>query len=120
MVMRGDDELRDRFHDLRRVDGAAAPDFPAVVDRSGVGRAKAPLHRSPVMWLAAAAAVVVGLVATQRFRTTTGAAAQSITAWQSPTSSLVPASGRAVLSPSPLLSSVLDGATSSALWRKGD
>lgn len=114
-----DDELRDRFRDLRRVDGAAAPEFPAVVDRSGVGRAKAPLHRSPVMWLAAAAAVVVGLVATQRFRATSDAAAQSITTWQSPTSSLVPA-GRAVLSPSPLLSSVLDGATSSALWRKGD
>ena len=68
--MRGDDELRDRFRDLRRVDGTAAPEFPAVVDRSRVGRAKAPLHRSPVMWLAAAAAVVVALVATQRFRAT--------------------------------------------------
>jgi hypothetical protein len=72
------------------------------------------------VWLAAAAAVVVGLLATQRFRATSDAAAQSITTWQSPTSSLVPASGRAVLSPSPLLSSVLDGATSSTIWRKGD
>jgi hypothetical protein len=73
-----------------------------------------------VVWLAAAAAVVVGLVATERLRATNDAAAQSVTTWRSPTSSLVPASGRAVLSPAPLLSSVLDGATSSALWRKGD
>ena len=118
--MRPDDELRERFRDLRRVDGARAPQFLEVVDRTGTGRAKATPYRMPVVWLAAAAAVVAGLVATQRFRATNDAAAQSITTWQSPTSSLVPASGRAVLSPSPLLSSVLDGATSSALWRKGD
>jgi hypothetical protein len=116
--MRGDDELRARFGDLRHLDDASAPEFSAVVDRAG--RRKARAYRMPVVWLAAAAAVVVGLVATQRFRATNEAAAQSITTWQSPTSSLVPASGRAVLSPSPLLSSILDGATSSALWRKGD
>ena len=118
--MHADDELRARFRELRGVDGARAPEFSAGVDRAGAGRAKAVPYRLPVVWLAAAAAVVVGLVATQRFRATNDAAAQSITTWQSPTSSLVPASGRAVLSPSPLLSSVLDGATSSALWRKGD
>jgi hypothetical protein len=118
--MRADDELRARFHELRRADGARAPEFPAVVDRAEDERTTSVPYRSPVVWLAAAAAVVVGLVATQRFRATSDAAAQSITTWQSPTGSLVPASGRAVLSPSPLLSSVLDGATSSALWRKGD
>jgi hypothetical protein len=118
--MRADGMLRERFRDLRRVDGARAPEFLEVVDRAGAGRAKTARHRLPVLWLAAAAAVVVALVATQRFRAANDAAAQSITPWQSPTSSLVPASGRAVLSPSPLLSSVLDGATSSALWRKGD
>jgi hypothetical protein len=118
-MMLADDELRERFRDLRHVDDARTPEFP-VVDRARARRATAPLHRSPVVWLAAAAAVVVGLIATQRLRATNEAAAQSITTWQSPTSSLVPASGRAVFSPSPLLSSVLDGATSSALWRKGD
>jgi len=118
--MRADDELRARFRELRRADGARAPEFPAVIDRAEDGRTTPVPYRSPVVWLAAAAAVVVGLVATQRFRATSDAAAQSITTWQSPTSSLVPASGRAVLSPPPLLSSVLDGATSSALWRKGD
>ncbi len=118
--MRADDELRARFRELRRADGARAPEFPAVVDRAEDERTTPVPYRSPVVWLAAAAAVVVGLVATQRLRATSDAAAQSITTWQSPTSSLVPASGRAVLSPSPLLSSVLDGATSSALWRKGD
>jgi len=118
--MRADEELRARFRELRRADGAGTPEFAAVVDRAGAERAKAAVHRSPVVWFAAAAAVVVGLVATQRFRATSEAAAQPITNWQSPTRSLVPASGRAVLSPSPLLSSVLDGATSSALWRKGD
>jgi hypothetical protein len=119
-MMRGDDDLRARIRDLRRVDRARAPEFPVVVDRARAGRAKASPHRSPVVWLAAAAAVVVGLVATQRLRATNDAAGQPVTTWQSPTRSLVPASGRAVLSPSPLLSSVLDGATSSALWRKGD
>jgi hypothetical protein len=118
--MRADDELRARFRELRRADGARAPEFPAVVDRAGDERTTAVPYRSAVVWLAAAAAVVVGLVVTQRFRATSDAAARSITTWQSPTGSLVPASGRAVLSPSPLLSSVLDGATSSALWRKGD
>ena len=118
--MHGDDQLRERFGDLRHVDDARAPEFLAVVHRTGSARAKVTAYRLPVVWLAAAAAVVVGLVATQRFRATSDAPAQSITTWQSPTSSLVPASGRAVLSPSPLLSSVLDGATSSALWRKGD
>jgi len=118
--MRADDELRARFRELRHEDGIRTPEFQAVVDRAVDERAKATLHRLPVVWLAAAAAVVVGLVVTQRFHTTSDAAAQSITTWQSPTSSLVPASGRAVLSPPPLLSSVLDGATSSALWLKGD
>jgi hypothetical protein len=118
--MRADDELRARFRELRRGDGAGAPEFSAVVDRGSGVPAKPSPYRSPVVWLAAAAAVVVGLVVTQRFRATNEAAAQSITTWQSPTTSLVPASGRAVLSPAPLLSSVLDAATSSALWRKGD
>jgi len=72
------------------------------------------------VWIAAAAAVVVGLVVAQRFFATDDAAAQSIISWQSPTSSLVPVSGHIVLSPPPLLSSVLDGATASTLWRKGD
>ena len=91
------DELRARFGALRRVDGAAAPEFSSVVDRVSAGHTKATPHRSPVVWFAAAAAVVVGLFAMQRFRATSDTSAQSITTWQSPTSSLVPASGRAVL-----------------------
>ncbi len=118
--MHADDEFRARFRDLRRMDAAGAPEFPTVVDQAEAGRAKATPYRWPLVWLTAAAAVVVGLFATQRFRATSDAAAQSITTWQSPTNSLVPANGRAVLSPSPLLSSVLDGATSSTIWRKGD
>ena len=118
--MRADDELRDRFGVLRRADGVRAPEFPPVAQLRSSTLAEAAVHRSSTVWLAAAAALVVGLVATQRFLATRDATAQSLTSWQSPTNSLVPASGRAVLSPPPLLSSVLDGATTSALWRKGD
>jgi len=118
--MRADDELRARFRELRRGDGAGVPEFPAVVDRGSGVPAKPSPYRLPVVWFAVAAAVVVGLVATQRFRATNEAAAQSITTWQSPTSSLVPTSGRVVLAPPSLFSSVLDASTSSALWRKGD
>jgi hypothetical protein len=32
--MRADDELRARFRELRRADGARAPEFPAVGDRA--------------------------------------------------------------------------------------
>jgi len=117
--MHADDELRTRFRELRRVDTAGAPGFPTVVDQAEARRARATPYRLPLVWLTAAAAVVVGLFAT-RFRATSDAAPPSITTWQSPTSSLVPASGRAVLSPPPLLSCVLDGATSSTIWRKGD
>jgi hypothetical protein len=118
--MHADDDLRARFRALRRNDDARAPEFPPVVHLGSSVRAERARHRSNGVWLAAAAALVVGLVATRQFLATNDATAQSITTWQSPTNSLVPASGRAVLSPPPLLSSVLDGATTSALWRKGD
>lgn len=118
--MHADDDLRARFHALRRNDGARAPEFPPVVHLKSSVRAEPAVHRSNRLWLAAAAILVVGLIATRRFLATNDATAQSITTWQSPTNSLVPANGRAVLSPPPLLSSVLDGATTSALWRKGD
>jgi hypothetical protein len=118
--MRGDDELRARFGDLRRADATRAPEFPSAAHLASLVPAKTAVHRSNGVWFAAATAAVVALIATQRFLATNDATAQSLTTWQSPTNSLVPASGRAVLSPPPLLSSVLDGATTSALWRKGD
>ena len=117
--MRTDDDLRIRFGALRRTDGADAPEFPPVAQLRSSARAQTAVHRSKGVWLAAAA-LVVALVATQRFLATNDAPAQMVTGFQSPTTSLVPAGGQAVLAPPPLLSSVLDGATTSALWRKGD
>jgi len=117
--MRADEELRAQFGELRRADEAGAPAF-SVVDRRRAVRSSVAIHRQPGTWLAAAAAAIVAVVATQRFRAAHESSASPVANWQSPTGSLVPTGGRTVLAPPPLLSSVLDGATSSVLWHKGD
>jgi hypothetical protein len=77
---------------------------------------------SSALWLATAAAasiVAVALLGTRHPRSAVPAEQPAAT-WQSPTTSLVPRTVQGVLAPAPLLSSVLDGATSSTLWLKGD
>ena len=115
-----DDDLRSRFTELRATQTGRAPEFGDVLGRAPA--APRPAIGSSTLWLATAAAasiVVVALLVTDRARSAVPAR-QPVAAWQSPTTSLVPRTVQAVLAPAPLLSSVLDGATSSTLWHKGD
>lgn len=117
--MQLDRELRARFGELRDADSAGAPDVSGVVARTAIDRRATIARRSGAMLLAAAAVVLIGVVVARQPRAVDGSGA-SITSWKSPTTSLIPTTGQSVLAPDPLLSSVLDGATSSTLWQKGD
>jgi negative regulator of sigma E activity len=114
-------EVRARFESLRDLERRSVPDFQDVAaEARAAGRFPARQPAAVSVGLAAAACVVlVATVLVQRSSRASGAA-ESVTSWRSPTTSLVPTSGQAVLAPPPLLSSVLDGATASTLWRKGD
>jgi hypothetical protein len=113
----GDDELRACFHKLRDHDAADLPDFSAVT------RPRAHRPATPALvWLAAAACVI--LVAASAIRWTRDRSGRieplGITTWRSPTASLLDVSGRELLAPPPILSSVLDGVTRRAIVPKGD
>ena len=115
-----DDELHARFSELRAAESAAAPGLSTVLHRARRKSHPSP-HRRTAMLLVGAAASIAGIaLVVRQVRLQAAATQPSITAWQSPTMSLMPATPRSVLAPPPLLSSVLDGATSSTLWRKGD
>ncbi len=127
MSQPGDDDLRAHFHTLREYDAAHAPEFRAV--RADATRRADRVFRQRTMtfvWLAAAACLVIaaGLVlrrsrhdATVRFA---GNGAPTISNWSSPTDGLLRAPGRELLSPPPILSSILDGATGALVNSKGD
>ncbi len=117
--MQFDHELRARFGELRDADGAGTPDIKELVGRTPINRRAMTARRSGTILLAAAAVLVIGVVVTRQPHAVDGSSA-SITNWKSPTTSLIPTTGQSVLAPDPLLSSVLDGATSSTLWQKGD
>ena len=115
------DDLRARFGELRSAESAAAPDLSSVLRRVRREPLRASRHAAPVALVAAAAAIAaLTLVVVRQRRFETPAKRPSIATWRSPTLSLVPATSQSVLAPPPLLSSVLDGATTSTLWRKGD
>jgi hypothetical protein len=117
----GDDELRACFHKLRDHDAAHLPDFPAMTRRLAP---RARRSATPALvWLGAAACLI--LVAASAIRWTGDRAAgriepPGITTWRSPTAGLLDVSGRELLSPTPILSSVLDGVTRRATLPKGD
>jgi len=126
-MMRTDEELlRAHFERLRAHDLAHTPAFRAVVQDA---RARSTTVHPRPAWLAslAAAALVVlslGIAIYQRRVeapiANRGTPTVTITTWKSPTDGLLRISGQELFAPPSVLSSVLDGATRSALPRKGD
>ena len=127
MNLPDDDDLRARFHALRRDDEAQAPDFRTVLNRVVVPRSL-PLRRSvPVLWVAAAAGVMVAVGITllevhdraNRLADSVALSAAtnsaSVSTWRSPTASLLRTSGGELLAAPRVLSSILDGATNAAV-----
>lgn len=115
-----DDQLRAQFGELRSAESAAAPGLLAVLRRTR-HESRPTRHRAAVILLVGVAASIAAItLAVRQVRLQTSAAQTALTGWRSPTTSLMPANPQSVLAPPPLLSSVLDGATTSTLWRKGD
>lgn len=113
-----DDELLDRFARLRDGDVERAPNWRSLVARGPIDRRPTPVRRAGAAVIAAGVLIGGGVVA--RRALTERGPVLSMSGWQSPTASLVPTTEQSVLAPAPLLSSVLDGATTSTLWKKGD
>ena len=121
-----DDDLRGRFSGLRQLDRRHEPQFREVLNRAelrgGENAGSAPTWR----WIAVAASIVItaGVVITKaRDRDDERPVAigvPAITSWQSPTAGLLQTPSRALLAPPPLLSSVFDGVTQTALQSTAD
>ena len=120
-----DDDLRRRFSTLRQQDQRHEPQFREVLNRAelrGEKAGSAPTWR----WIAVAASIVIaaGVVITKaRDRDDERPVAigvPAITSWQSPTAGLLQTPSRALLAPPPLLSSVFDGVTQTALQSTAD
>jgi hypothetical protein len=123
-----DDELRAHFDALRRHDRDRAPDFRAMLDRARSTNSPARRRAFSLIWIAAAAVMVlaVGIAVREtrqhgagRYDGSTGSFGGgdtvSISNWKSPTASLLHTSGSDVLASSKILSSVLDGASRAAV-----
>lgn len=120
-----DEDLRGRFSALRQQDRRHAPHFREVLDCAEIREAEKAGSKQTFRWIAAAAFIVVaaGLVVSGvRDRSDERAAAgvPAITSWQSPTAGLLQTPSRGLLAPPPLLSSVFDGVTQTALQSKAD
>jgi hypothetical protein len=115
-----DDELRARFGELRAAESAASPGLSTVLHRARRESRPSPRRRTAMLLVGAAASIVAIALVVRQVRLQVAAKQASVAVWHSPTTSLMPANPQSVLAPPPLLSSVLDGATSSTLWRKGD
>ena len=116
-----DDELRARFAALRNHDSYAEPGFREMLVEAERARTRPTPTPSRVRWIAVAAGIVLGaalLIGKARqhnnARSDIGEV-PSITSWQSPTAGLLTTPSRALLDPPPLLSSVFDGVTQTAL-----
>ena len=130
----GDAELRDRFSELRRLEGRRAPEFRTLwIGAAAAGRVTRRRRVPALLWLATAAGVVLATgVAIRRSHdrnqvlTDTAStpwragAAQTISTWRSPTEGFLRMSGSALLGPPSILSSILDGAAPASVPRKGD
>jgi hypothetical protein len=124
MNLSDDDELRAHFEALRAEDRGRAPDFRAMLDRAQSARSARRRRAVPLVWIAAAAGIMLTLgIAVRENRqqgvkphdvsagSFGGGDTLSISRWKSPTASLLHTSGSEVLASSKILSSVLDGAS---------
>lgn len=120
-----DEELIGRFEELRDDDQAGAPDFRAVLNRAQ-SRERARPRTMLWTWAAVAASVVITAgIALHQARNREAAlravsaldapGGSSISAWRSPTASLLRVSGSEVQGTPKILSSILDGATRAAV-----
>jgi hypothetical protein len=127
----GDDELRARFDALRAEERERAPDFRAMRERAATAQVQTPRRYPALLWLAAAAVVVLaaGLVirgarTTQPMRLASDSSAPAVapgsTRWTSPTAGFLITPGMDVLKAPSLHSSILDGIASASVVPKGD
>ena len=115
-----DDELRAQFSELRAAESAEAPGLSTVLHRARRESRLSPHRRTAMLLVGAAASIAAISFVIHQVRLQAAAEQASVGVWHSPTTSLMPGNPQTVLAPPPLLSSVLDGATTSTLWRKGD
>ena len=127
MSQASDDDLRSHFRALRDHDAAHAPEFHALSRHAArrIGRRMRP-SAAVFLWIAAASVVAAAGVVLQQSRRDDDTpdfarnAAPTISNWSSPTDGLLRTPGRELLSPPPILSSILDGATGALVNSKGD
>ncbi|MFL5481953.1 MAG: hypothetical protein ACJ8AK_07160 [Gemmatimonadaceae bacterium] len=116
------DELRARFEAMREHDLRGAPPFEPIRNWAALRSGRMPRNRRQVVqWLAWAASIlIIALLVAQpwnRAAPRRGAEPTTITAWQSPTASLLRSAAHSLLPPPPLLSSVFDGIRSTPLTK---
>ena len=121
-----DDDLRGRFSALKQQDWRHQPQFGELLNRAEQ-RGRNQVGSAPTWrWIAAATFIVVAAgFAISKARDRGGerpmaTAVPAITSWQSPTTGLLETPSRGLLAPPPLLSSVFDGVTQTALQSKAD
>jgi hypothetical protein len=128
MNLSDDDELHAHFETLRQADRSQPPDFRTMLDRAQSTDSPARRRAFPLVWMAAAAVIVLTVGIAVRETRQHGAGPYdgstgsfgggdtvSISNWKSPTASLLHTSGSDVLASSKILSSVLDGASRAAV-----
>ena|SRR5438132_1886320 len=124
-----DDDLRGRFSGLRQQDRRYEPQFREVLNRAELRNRDDAGSAPTLRWIAVAACIVIaaGVVITkardrddERPVATGVPGVPAITSWQSPTAGLLQTPSRALLAPPPLLSSVFDGVTQTALQSIAD
>jgi hypothetical protein len=121
-----DDDFRRRFGALKEQDRRHEPQFREVLNRVELhGRDEAG-SATTLRWIAAAACIVIvaGFAISEAHdrgdERLVPTEAPAITSWQSPTAGLLQTPSRALLAPPPLLSSVFDGVTQTALQSTAD
>jgi len=129
-MIRHDDELRARFQELRDDDREHAPSFRALWARAEEGaRTPRRSHDAALLWIAAAASVVLAAGIALRGdlgRLVAGLVPpeareeQTLSNWRSPTAGLLRTWGSNLLAPPSIRSSILDGVTPAPGQYNGD
>jgi hypothetical protein len=119
-----DRNLRQEFDALRESDRQSAPEFGTIWSRAKsvaeIGVSDTP---PAIRWIPLAASVVIGgllLFGAMRQKAISPkepAVTPTITTWQSPTDALLRTSGKTMLAPASIFSSVLDGVAAVAVSR---
>jgi hypothetical protein len=121
-----DEQLRARFDALGSQDRRHEPEFRQVWNRAELAARNAvPAFPSQLRWIVAVAAIVLAVVGVAKARNArddrpVAMRTSAISSWQSPTAGLLQTISRDLLAPPPLLSSVFDGVTQTALQSKAD